>query len=52
MSDLGKVIEATQIGRRRSDSLIAEKLSPNSFGLLQQYRHFAGISGLDNYSRD
>src|SRR6516225_3868572 len=35
--DLGNVIEATQIGDRRSDRLTAGKLSPGSFGLLQQY---------------
>jgi hypothetical protein len=31
------VIEATQIGGRRSDRLVAGKLSPDNFGLLQQY---------------
>jgi hypothetical protein len=31
------VIEATQIGGRRSDRLMAGKLSPGNFGLLQQY---------------
>jgi len=35
--DLGNVIEATQIGGRRSDRLMAGKLSPGNFGLLQQY---------------
>ena len=35
--DLGNVIEATQIGGRRSDRLTAGKLSPGNFGLLQQY---------------
>jgi hypothetical protein len=35
--DLGNVIEATQIGGRLSDRLMAEKLSPGNFGLLQQY---------------
>jgi hypothetical protein len=35
--DLGNVIEATQIGVRRSDRLLAGKLSPSNFGLLQQY---------------
>src|SRR5260370_31693698 len=39
--DLGNVIEATQIGGRRSDRLMAGKLSPGNFGLLQQYRHMA-----------
>ena len=37
--DLRNVIEATQIGGRRSDRLMAGKLSPRNFGLLQQYRH-------------
>src|SRR6266487_4308371 len=41
--DLGNVIEATQIGGRRSDRLMAGKLSPGNFGLLQQYRHKADI---------
>jgi len=31
------VIETTQIGGRRSDRLMAGKLSPGNFGLLQQY---------------
>src|SRR6266487_1814096 len=35
--DLGNVIEATQIGGRRSDRLMARKLSQGNFGLLQQY---------------
>jgi hypothetical protein len=35
--DLGNVIETTQIGGRRSDRLMAGKLSPGDFGLLQQY---------------
>src|SRR5262245_44529770 len=35
--DLGNVIEATQIGGRRSDRLMARKLSSSNFGLLQQY---------------
>jgi hypothetical protein len=39
--DLGNVIEATQIGGRRSDRLMAGKLSPGNFGLLQQYLHEA-----------
>jgi hypothetical protein len=42
--DLGNVIEATQIGGRRSDRLMAGKLSPGNFGLLQQYRHEADRS--------
>src|SRR5262249_10717800 len=35
--DLGNVIEATQICGRRSDRLMARKLSSSNFGLLQQY---------------
>jgi hypothetical protein len=42
--DLGNVIEATQIGGRRSDCLMARKLSSSSFRLLQQYRHFRDIT--------
>ena len=38
-SDLGNAIEATQIGGRQSDRLMAEKSSPSNFGVLQQYRH-------------
>jgi hypothetical protein len=37
--DLGNAIEATQIGGRQSDRLMAEKSSPSNFGVLQQYRH-------------
>jgi hypothetical protein len=33
--DLGNVIESTKIGGRRSDRLVAVKLSPSNFGLLQ-----------------
>jgi hypothetical protein len=33
--DLGNVIESTKIGGRRSDRLMAGKLSPSNFGLLQ-----------------
>jgi hypothetical protein len=40
---LGNVIEATQIGVRRSDCLLAGKLSPSNFGLLQQYLPEAAI---------
>jgi hypothetical protein len=39
------VIETTQIGGRRSDRLMAGKLSPGDFGLLQQYRHWAAEPG-------
>src|SRR6516164_8397620 len=42
--DLGSVIETTQIGGRRSDRLMAGKLSPGNFGLLQQYRHKADLA--------
>jgi hypothetical protein len=37
--DLGNVIETVKIGGRGSDRLMARKLSPSNFGLLQQYRH-------------
>jgi hypothetical protein len=40
--DLGNVIEATQIGGRRSDCLLVRKLSSSNFGLLQQYRGQSG----------
>src|SRR6266516_3117576 len=42
--DLGNVIEATQIGGRRSDRLMAGKLSPGNFGLLQQFLPEAAVS--------
>src|SRR5262249_38475272 len=42
-SDLGSVIETAQIGGRRSDRLMAGKLSPGNFGLLQQYRPKADL---------
>jgi hypothetical protein len=45
--DLGNVIEATQIGGRRWDRLVAGNLSPGNFGLLQQYRHQAA-GGTEN----
>jgi hypothetical protein len=35
--DLGNAIEATKIAGRRSDRLMAKKLSPGNFRLLQQY---------------
>jgi hypothetical protein len=35
--DLGNVIETVKIGGRGSDRLMARKLSPSNFGLLQQY---------------
>jgi hypothetical protein len=37
--DLGNVIETIKIGGRGADRLVAGKLSPSNFGLLQQYRH-------------
>ena len=37
--DLGNATEATQIGGRPSDRLMAGKLSPGNFGLLQHNRH-------------
>src|SRR5262245_43157541 len=37
VSDLAKATEAIKIAARRSDSLMAGKLSPLNFGLLQQY---------------
>jgi hypothetical protein len=42
--DLGKVIETTQIGGRRSDRRTAGKLSPGNFGLLQHNRHECDIA--------
>src|SRR5262249_18265519 len=39
VSDLAKAAEATKIGARGLDRLMAGKLSPLNFGLLQQYRH-------------
>jgi hypothetical protein len=38
------VIEAIEIGDHWSDYLIAGKLSPSNFGLLQQYRHYSDLS--------
>ena len=46
-ADLGNVIETTQIGGRRSDRLMAGKLSPGNFGLLQQYRPKADIGRIE-----
>src|SRR5215468_11787527 len=37
VSDLAKATEAIKIAARRSDRLMAGKLSPCNFGLLQQY---------------
>jgi hypothetical protein len=44
--DLGNAIEATSTGGRRSDFFTAEKLAAGNLGLLQQYRHFSGVSGI------
>ena len=48
--DLGNVIESTKIGGRRSDRLMAGKLSPSNFGLLQQYLPQADICSAANCS--
>jgi hypothetical protein len=51
------VIETVKIGGRGSDRLMARKLSPSNFGLLQQYRHIAaeklygGLSGTGESGR-
>ena len=42
--DLGNVFEATRNGDRRSDRLLAGKLSSGNIGLLQQNRHFSYIA--------
>src|SRR5215813_7924021 len=44
--DLGSVIETTQIGGRRSDRLMAGKLSRGNFGLLQRYLPEAEVGNL------
>src|SRR5262245_14018232 len=44
VSDLAKATEAIKIAARGLDRLMAGKLSPLIFGLLQQYRHTSGIS--------
>src|SRR6516165_7132781 len=41
--DFGNVIEARQSGGRRLVRVMAGKLSPGNFRLLQQYRHKADI---------
>ena len=41
--DLGNVIEATESGDRQLIRVTAEKLSPDNFRLLQQYRHEADL---------
>src|SRR5262245_61309109 len=44
LSDLAKTTEAIKIAARRSYRLMAGKLSPLNFGLLQQYRHKRDMS--------
>src|SRR5262249_44020616 len=44
VSDLAKATEAIKIAARRSDRLMAGKLSPCNFGLLQQYLPAADIT--------
>src|SRR5262249_11294779 len=44
VTDLAKATEAIKIAARRSDRLMAGKLSPLNFGLLQQNRHTRDIS--------
>ena len=46
--DLGNVIETVKIGGRGLDRLMARKLSPSNFGLLQQYRHDSEALGRAN----
>ena len=40
---LGNLIEATKIAGPQSDRLMARKLSPGNFGLLQQYLHIPAV---------
>src|SRR5262245_59188642 len=44
VSDLAKATEAIKIAARRSDRLMAGKLSPLNFGLLQQNLPIADLS--------
>src|SRR5262249_54993770 len=44
VSDLPKATEAIKIAARRSDCVMAGKLSPLNFGFLQQYRHTAAFT--------
>src|SRR5262249_26111476 len=44
VSDLAKATEAIKIAARRSDRLMAGKLSPLNFGLLQQNLHDSDLS--------
>jgi len=46
--DLGNVIESTKIGGRRLDCLMAGKLSPSNFGLLQHYLPQADLRSAAN----
>src|SRR5262245_41996996 len=48
VSDLAKATEAIKIAARRSDRLMAGKLSPLNFGLLQQYLPGADVSMCSN----
>jgi len=43
--NLRNVIEATQIGGRRSNFLTAGKLTPRNLGFLQQHRHEREVPG-------
>src|SRR5947209_2855869 len=49
--DLSNVIEATQGGSRRLIRVMAGKLSPGNFRLLQQYRHRAANSECPLFGR-
>ena len=50
-SDLGNPIEATRIGGRRLNRLLAGKSSSGNFGLLQQYLPIADIASQARSSR-
>src|SRR6516164_8151543 len=49
--DLGNAFEAAEIGGRRSDRLLAGKLSSGDFGLLQQYLPIATLNYYQNGCR-
>src|SRR5262245_25051309 len=51
VSDLAKAAEATKIGARRLDRLMAGKLSPRNFGLLQQNLPFPDLSRCSKLSK-
>src|SRR5215510_10921576 len=51
VSDLAKATEAIKIAARRSDSLMAGKLSPLNFGLLQQYLPLPDLSRCSKLSK-